>query len=521
MAESAIRAEGLIRIHPSPGGPVAALRGLDLHVEVGEVAAVVGPSGSGKSTLLRLVAGLDRPSAGALWVLGQDLARASDAGLDRHRRDRVGVVEQHYRRALSPYLRAADAIALPLALRGVREADQRARVRQLLERVGLPHRGEAFRHQLSGGEQQRIAFAVALAARPALLLADEPTGELDGATAELILEVLRDVVRAEGTTCLIVTHDELVERIADRVIHVADGRAIAERVGPLGAPGGAPRRVEDGQGWLAPPLPTPSTPLAPATRTSDGSTAIELDGVARRYGDGAGTVLGLPPTTAAFRRGGFHVVTGPSGSGKTTLLRLITGLDRPTEGRLTTLGTDLAAIDRDGLAHFRAAHIGIVDQVRDLVPFLSARENVELGLAIRGQDGPDARDRAQAALERVGLGDLAERAPDGLSAGERLRVALARAMASEPELLVLDEPTAALDRHGARAVARLLADLDDARVTILATTHDPALIEAASDRLDLRAAADGPAGDAPRGDATGSHAAPGEAATAGGPAAQR
>jgi len=511
MAESAIRAVGLIRIHPSPGGPVAALRGLDLHVEVGEVAAVVGPSGSGKSTLLRLVAGLDRPSAGALWVLGQDLARASDAGLDRHRRDRVGVVEQHYRRALSPYLRAADAIALPLALRGVREADQRARVRQLLERVGLPHRGEAFRHQLSGGEQQRIAFAVALAARPALLLADEPTGELDGATAELILDVLRDVVRAEGTTCLIVTHDELVERIADRVIYVADGRAIAERVGvvgPLGATGGAPRRVEDGQGWLAPPLPAPSTRLAPAVRSSDGSDAIELDGVARRYGDGAGTALGLPPTTAAFRRGGFHVVTGPSGSGKTTLLRLITGLDRPTEGRLTTLGTDLAALDRDGLAHFRAAHIGIVDQVRDLVPFLSARENVELGLAIRGQDGPDARDRAQAALERVGLGDHAERAPDGLSAGERLRVALARAMASDPELLVLDEPTAALDRHGARAVARLLADLDDARVTILATTHDPALIEAASDRLDLRAAAEGAAG-------AGAAAGAGEAGAAG------
>jgi putative ABC transport system ATP-binding protein len=198
-------------------------------------------------------------------------------------------------------------------------------------------------------------------------------------------------------------------------------------------------------------------------------------------------MLGLPPTTAAFRAGRFHVVTGPSGSGKTTLLRLVVGLDRPSEGRVITLGTDLAGLDRDGLARFRAARIGIVDQMRDLVPFLTARENVELGLAIRGLPLADARPRAVAALEGVGLGEHLERAPDGLSAGERLRVAIARALAAQPELLVLDEPTAALDRAGARSIARLLEGLDG-RVTIIATTHDPALIEAASDRLDLVAA---------------------------------
>lgn len=148
----------------------------------------------------------------------------------------------------------------------------------------------------------------------------------------------------------------------------------------------------------------------------------------------------------------------------------------------------MGALDREALARFRAARIGIVDQIRDLVPFLSALENVELGLAIRGCDGPDARERSMAALERVGLGDLAGRGPDALSSGERLRVAIARAIVAEPELPVLDEPTAALDRAGARAVADLLRGFDGERVTILATTHDPALIEAASDRLDLRTA---------------------------------
>jgi ABC-type lipoprotein export system ATPase subunit len=490
MADAIVGA-GLIRIHPSTGGPVAALRGLDLRVEVGEVAAVLGPSGSGKTSLVRLVAGLDRPSAGRLVVLGRDLTAASDRDLDTHRRSRVGVVEQHYRRALSPYLRVGEAIGLPLALRGVPPRERMRRVTELLERIGLPDRADAFRHELSGGEQQRVAFAVAMAPRPALLLADEPTGELDGATAETILVALRDLVRAEGSTCLVVTHDVGVERVADRVIHLADGRAVAQRVGVPGTP---PEPVRDTHGWLAPPLPEPSTPLAPAVRPDRDDDAVTLEAASRRYGRGPLESVGLPPITAAFRRGGFHVVTGPSGSGKTTLLRLVTGLDRPTTGRVTTLATDLATLDRDALARFRAAHLGIVDQLRDLVPFLSARENVELGLAIRGIAGQDARDRAVAVLERVGLCDRVDRAPDGLSAGERVRVALARALAAEPELLVLDEPTAALDRAGARAVARLLTGLDDSRVTVIATTHDPALIEAASDRLDLVArAADGPA----------------------------
>jgi ABC-type lipoprotein export system ATPase subunit len=480
----AIIGRGLIRIHPSGGGPVAALRGLDLTVEEGEVAAVVGPSGSGKSTLLRLIAGLDRPSAGRLTVLGTDLVDATPTTIDRYRREWIGVVEQQYRRALSPYLPAARAIELPLALRRVPELERRRRVDELLGRVGLPDRGGAYPHELSGGEQQRIAFAAALAARPPLLLADEPTGELDGATAEEILGVLRELVRMEGSTCLIVTHDDLVERIADRVVHVADGRAVAERVGP---PTNTPRRVVDDLGWLAPPLRETASPLPPAERVSDGTAAVSLDGAARAYGAGTGRMVGLPPTTAAFRRGGFHVVTGPSGSGKTTLLRLVTGLDRPTRGRVATLGTDLATLDRDALALFRAKHLGLVDQIRDLVPFLNARENVELALAIRGIRGPEARDRAEAALARFGLAEHAERAPEGLSAGERLRVALARAMAAEPELLVLDEPTAALDRAGARAVAGLLHALDDGNVTILATTHDAALIAAASDRLDLEA----------------------------------
>ncbi len=488
----AIEATGLLRIHPTAGGPVAALRGLDLRVRAGEIVAIVGPSGSGKSTLLRLLAGLDRPAAGRLVVFDQELSGASDATLARHRRDHVGIVEQHYRRALSPYLRVDEAIGLPLGLRGATNDERSERVAGLLEQVGLAHRGQAWRRELSGGEQQRVAFAAALASRPALLLADEPTGELDGATAAELLDIIRALVRSEGSTCVIVTHDPMVERIADRVVHLADGRAVAERAGPDGTDR---RRAVDALGWLAPDLPAEPAALGRARRPSADDDAVAVDAVARRYraADAPGAALGLAPVSARFARGGFHVVTGPSGSGKTTLLRLITGLDRPTEGRVITLGTDLATLDRDGTAAFRAARIGLVDQVRDLVPFLSALENVTLGMAIRGHHGSEAPVQALAALDRLGVAALAHRQPEGLSAGERLRVALARALAPRPELLVLDEPTAALDRAGAHAVARTLADLDDGTITIIATTHDPVLIEAGSDRLDLPAAAARPA----------------------------
>jgi ABC-type lipoprotein export system ATPase subunit len=182
--------------------------------------------------------------------------------------------------------------------------------------------------------------------------------------------------------------------------------------------------------------------------------------------------------------GGFHVLSGPSGAGKSTLLRLVAGLDDPTAGSVETLGTPLATLDREARARFRAEHLGIVDQGRGLTPFLSAHENVSLGLAIHGQDPATASERALAALEAVGLAALADRQPRSLSAGERTRVSIARALASEPDLILLDEPTATLDRANADRMGELLAGLAGPR-TIVAATHDRALMDRATDRYVL------------------------------------
>ncbi len=489
----AISARGVIAVHPDAAGPVAALRGLDLTVEPGELAAVVGPSGSGKTTLLRLLAGVGRPTAGRLAVLDLDLTTASDPAVRRHQREVVAIVEQHYRLSLSPYLPIRESIALPLAVRGVAGRERRSRADALLERVGLGDRGEARPGELSGGEQQRVAVAAALVTRPRILLADEPTGELDAITAEGLLRLIRELVGETGTTAIVVTHDETVERVADRTIHLRDGRAIAERRGPTLA------RLVDGTGWEAPPIrdgSTVGTPLpahrlpevahrsGDAAAAADGGPGIRLVEVTRTYGRERAVIRALRGVSFELARGGFHVVTGPSGAGKSTILRLIAGLDDPTSGTVETLGRPMAALDRDARAEFRAGRLGVVDQGRGLTPFLSALENVSLALTIHGHPEGEARERARGALDAVGLADLVDRRPATLSAGERTRVTIARALATEPELILLDEPTATLDRANAAHVGELLARLAGQR-TIIAATHDRALMDVATDRYSL------------------------------------
>jgi ABC-type lipoprotein export system ATPase subunit len=219
-----VAAVDVVRIYPAETASVAALRGLDLEIEPGAIVGVVGPSGSGKSTLLRLLAGLDRPSAGSLVVGDLHLERATDAQLARYRTEIVGVLDQHYWRSISPYATVADIVGLPLRLRGWPGAARQGRVAELLERIGLADRAEAYSSELSGGEQQRVAFAAALAPRPRLLLADEPTGELDSLTSAAIFEVLRRVNAELGTSVVIVTHDALVSEHVARTVAIRDGR---------------------------------------------------------------------------------------------------------------------------------------------------------------------------------------------------------------------------------------------------------------------------------------------------------
>jgi ABC-type lipoprotein export system ATPase subunit len=220
--------EDLFKIYKQEDLEVVALRGLDLKVRRGELMAIVGASGSGKTTLLNILAGLDLPSAGRATVGGRSLLTMTPADLVTYRRKEVGFVWQQTSRNVLPYLTAVQNVEMPMILEGVEPGPARGRARELLEMVGLSHRLDSRPDRLSGGEQQRVAIAVSLANDPPLLLADEPTGELDSQTAAEVFGVLRALNQELGVTVVIVTHDPAIAHQVDRVVAIRDGRISTE-----------------------------------------------------------------------------------------------------------------------------------------------------------------------------------------------------------------------------------------------------------------------------------------------------
>jgi ABC-type lipoprotein export system ATPase subunit len=504
---AAVSARDLFFLYRAAHGDVAALRGFSLEVGEGEVVSVLGPSGSGKTTLLGLCAGWLRPSSGELTVLGTDAVRASGPALARKRRSAVGIVRQHYHRALPRELTSEEIVALPVRLLGERKASARMRARELLEKAGLGERLGARPHELSGGEQQRIAVCAALAKAPGLLLADEPTGELDRSNSIAVVELLLDLARNAGTAALVVTHDPEVALRTDRTIHIRDGRLAAEGATRpvlildeqwwlrlpqrLREEAGFRERVRASASWgrielLADDL-EGMTAAAPETKQlapeeKRYATEVALDRVSKGYG-GESVLTEL---SWSFGPEQVHVVAGPSGSGKTTLVNLVAGLEAPDEGEVWVGGNRIDSLGAGEAAELRRRTVGYVSQHSTLVEFLSARENVELALGLRGFARDEAAQRAERWLDWVGLERLSDRRADRLSGGEQRRVALARALAPGPRVLLADEPTAHLDRVTGRMVIRLLQQAArDRGTTVVAASHDSDLISAAETRLVL------------------------------------
>jgi len=225
--EIMVRSEGLVKIYKTKETEVLALQGLDMEVEKGELTALIGNSGSGKSTFLNMIGGIDRPSAGSLWVDGKNLFTMSEKELVRYKRDTVGFVWQNNGRNMLPFLSVLENIMMPMSISGAKAKKEKAL--ELLERVGLSSKRNSRMNMLSGGEQQRIAIAIALANSPKLLLADEPTGSVDTKTANYIFDLFSEL-NAEGQTILIVTHDVQLSKKVKRVVAIRDGKISSERV---------------------------------------------------------------------------------------------------------------------------------------------------------------------------------------------------------------------------------------------------------------------------------------------------
>jgi putative ABC transport system ATP-binding protein len=237
MVEQPIAAsEALEREYEVGSGVVHALQGVSLRIDRGRLTVIHGRSGSGKTTLLNMIGGLDRPTRGQVWVDGAEVSAMGEEELVRMRREKIGFVFQAF--GLVPILSAAENVEVPLRLQNTAPDVRAERVAELLELVGLAGRSRHRPYELSGGEQQRVAIVRALANRPKLLIADEPTGQLDSANARTIMEVVRGLVRSEGVSAIVATHDPLLLDIADRVVELRDGRVVSSNGAGKAAAGG-------------------------------------------------------------------------------------------------------------------------------------------------------------------------------------------------------------------------------------------------------------------------------------------
>jgi ABC-type lipoprotein export system ATPase subunit len=498
-AGSAVRAHDLFCLYPTPRGQLAALRGLTLDVAAGERVVVHGPNGSGKTTLMRVLAGERGLSAGTLTVCGTDLTGAGERDRTALRARALGRIDQHHTRTLRPELSTLDNVALQLRLAGLGAARARDRAGALLDRLGLGPLAHRRPGTLSGGEAQRVAVCAAVAHEPRLILADEPTGELDRAAADAVYDLLAAAATASAAALVLVSHDIEATRVADRIVRIRDGR-LSEEWAPADP---HESLVVDDRGWVRLPEPLRlRTGISTRVRASATGPAIELVPAAASAGppSPAGQTAPAPAAGAevavlrgvaavrggrtvlagqdlTLRRARLTVVQGRSGSGKSTLLRILCGLERAEAGEVRVFGQDLGRLDRSGLAGLRRQYVGVAAQSAALIETLDVLDNLELVRQARGL--PPDPDQLRRWLDALGLDTLRHRPVRVLSGGERQRVSVARVLAGGPAIAVLDEPTSQQDEANAERLVGVLVDAARGGCAVVAATHDPVLVAAA------------------------------------------
>jgi peptide/nickel transport system ATP-binding protein len=529
----------LVKIYKVADLEVVALQGLDLEVGQGEMMALVGASGSGKSTLLNVIGGLDTPSAGDVTVGSYDLLKMSNRQRVQYKRDIIGFVWQQPGRNLIPYMSARENVEMPMMLTGMKASQRRKRALELLDILGLADRATFKPDQLSGGEQQRVALAVALANNPPLLLADELTGQIDSQAASQVFDALRQLNQAFNTTIIVVTHDPQVATRVDRLVGIRDGRTsteirrsrnfkdgsvqeeewvILDRTGRLQLPqvyvdalamqGRVKVRLETDHVSVWPGKMVETVPEDEARavklwrpdRTFDlpdsvgrqppaeqQPLAINTHRLGRTFKVGVEEIHAVRDINLAVPSGVLAVVKGRSGSGKTTLLNLIGGLDEPTRGNVVVNGEDLAHMSAQEKIELRRQGIGFVFQTFGLLPFLSVRENVEAPLRLLLTSPRERKARTDEVLALVGLTDRARHRTYELSGGEQQRVAIARALVGRASLILADEPTGQLDTvTGSNIIALLREIVRKTGITVVVASHDPKVEEAADCVYELR-----------------------------------
>lgn len=460
--------EELVKTYWKETGQVRALKGIDAEFPRAALTAVVGPSGSGKSSLLRLLAAMDRPTSGAVR-LGETRVDSATSGTLRHlRRDVVGYLFQRPSDNFVSYLTVGEHLRVARA-RGKGTFDHDPN--ELLDELGIAHRIDHLPSELSGGEQQRAAFAQILAAGSNIIVADEPTAELDSVSAAAVLDMMRALV-ARGVTFVLATHDTGVTTVADHVIELDHGvikslrSPSARPVDSIAAgrtrPSAEPTRP--GAMRSGPYSKPPPSPVSSAASTS----VLTLQGVAKRYTRGEEIVHALEDIDVTLRTGEVVGLVGRSGSGKTTLLNVVAGWEEPDAGTITwTDGSREELLPWDTAA--------VLPQKLGLIDELTVRKNIEYPARLAGIL-KDKRDVVDDLLEELGLDELQDRLPKETSVGEQQRAALARALVLSPRLLLADEPSGHQDKGWADAVWGAIRKAAARGTCCLVATHNQEVI---------------------------------------------
>jgi ABC-type lipoprotein export system ATPase subunit len=462
-----IRAEGLVKHFTHQGALIKAVDGVSFAFTEQQFITIMGPSGSGKSTLLYVLGGLDQATDGELQIDGVDVRRLSERQEYLFRRLKLGFIFQSF--YLLSNLTALENVMLPMQLAGGSFKEQmRERASELLIEVGISadmHSKKPTR--LSGGQQQRVAIARALANDPRVILADEPTGDLDSRASKRIIELLKKLAM-QGKTVVVVTHDRNIARVADVRLEMQDGkiRAMPKYVSPLEVA----RRT------------TPVKPLA------EREVTVVAQGLSKHFLDRGRILKAVDEANFSFTEQQFVTISGPSGSGKSTLLYILSGMDKATKGEILVDGVDVRRLSGRKETRFRRQRIGFVFQSFHLLPHLTALENVMLPMQLlRGKSRAEMQERARTLLFQVGINEnRLHHKPGKLSGGQQQRVAIARALANDPKVILADEPTGDLDSLSSKRIIELLKMLaEEQGKTVIVVTHDPSIARDGDVRLEL------------------------------------
>ncbi|GAB4579896.1 MAG: hypothetical protein Fur0022_26350 [Anaerolineales bacterium] len=464
----------LVKAYQTGDGPFMALQNINLDIYRGEFLGITGKSGAGKTTLLNTISGVSTLTSGeVLFYNGkgvQAVHKMNENQLAQWRGENLGIVYQSFE--LIPTLNLIENVMLPPDFLGTyHPVITKQRALELLDMVGILDHAYKIPAHISGGQKQRVAIARALINDPNVIIADEPTGNLDTVTAETIFQIFEKLVE-RGKTVVMVTHDQSMIPRFTRHFHISDGVLTQPETRTIPIH----KHTEDHEEKEFQPLRKPGS--LDAGGSSNGTTALSLRAVNKTYVNAAGKFVALKSIDMELDYGKFISIVGKSGSGKSTLLNMITGIDHPTSGEVIVGGQNIYKLSESKRAMWRGKNMGIVFQFFQLLPTLTLLENVMLPMDYCNMYGFNERPaRALELLKMVGLEEQAHKLPGSVSSGQQQSAAIARAIATDPAIILADEPTGNLDTRSAEVVLNLFENLAKQGKTVIIVTHDPSITQ--------------------------------------------